>query len=300
MTYHVRTNPTTDSIDGLITMEHSPKDIASLPPIPVCIAGALAIATGVGSAIGMIAGLAGGSFSLDFGFVGIPLGYGILMGRSSSRKWALFFAAAGALLIAWSAGMIIFHYVRSGEKLEYPDSIHTAIGLFLVWACCVYIWIILTRRAYRDWFDTHAETTSAAKSIAWTIAITSTVLLASHHAYQWWVKETHARIYSLRVTITPYHADNGEGINSLSHISDDTTLGNAATDDLTKVGVAVIGSTDGMKLRVSGVATRAVKLTIKSEGFEDTLLTLDQQTRDEIRLAMSPVKSIKDSGPDAE
>jgi hypothetical protein len=267
--------------------------MSSFPPRHICISGALAVAAGVGSIVGMIAGLIGGTFSFNLGFVGIPIGYGILIGRSSSRKWAIFFAAAGALFIAGFGGWAVFDHFTGGDTLPYPDGAYTAAELGITLVCCVYVLLILCRRSNREWFASISENPASSKSFAWAIAVTSAVLHISHHATEWWIEETHAQVFPFRVTVTPYNSQNGEGINSLSYDSDAISFSSNSKPDLPKVGVAFIGGRDGMQLEFSGVATRPVKVTLKSEGFEDTPITLDRNSDDEIRVAMLPIEATK-------
>ena len=267
--------------------------MSSFPPRHICIVGALAVAAGVGSIVGMIAGLIGGAFSFDLGFVGIPIGYGILIGRSSSRKWAIFFAAVGALFLAGFGGWAFFDHFTGGDTLPYPDGAYNAAELIIALVCCVYVLVILCGRANREWFASISEHPASAKSFAWAVAVTSSVLLFSHHATEWWVEETHAQIFSFRVTVTPYNTQNGEGLSSLSYDSDGISFSSNSKPSLPKVGVSFIGGRDGMQLEFSGVATRPVEVTLKSEGFEDTPITLDRNSDDEIRVAMLPIETTK-------
>lgn len=265
--------------------------MSSFPPRHICIVGALAVVAGVGSIVGMIAGLIGGAFSFDLGFVGIPIGYGILIGRSSSKNWAIFFAAVGALFLAGFGGWAIFDHFTGGDTLPYPDGVYTAAELAIELVCCVYVLLILCRRASREWFASVCENPAPSKSIAWAIAVVSVVLLLSHHAAEWWVEETHARIFPLRVTVTPYNSQNGEGLSSVSYDSDAISLHRNSKPGLPKVAVSFIGGRDGMRLEFSGVATRPVEVTLKSEGFENTPITLDRSSDDDIRVAMLPIET---------
>lgn len=267
--------------------------MSSFPPRHICIVGALAVAAGVSSIVDMIAGLIGGAFSFDLGFVGIPIGYGILIGRSSSRKWAIFFAAAGALFLAGFGGWAFLEHLTGSDRLPYPNGTYTATELVIALVSCAYVLLILCRRANREWFASISEDPTSSKSFAWAIAVTSAVLLLSHHATEWWVEKTHAQIFPFRVIVTPYNSHNGGGLSSISYASDAISFGSSLKADLPKVGVSFIGGRDGMQLEFSGVATHPVEVTLMSEGFENTPITLDQNSDDEIRVAMLPIKTTK-------
>ena len=267
--------------------------MTSFPPRHICIAGALAIAAGVGSVIGMIASLAGGGFFLDFGFVGIPIGYGLLIGRSPSRKWDLFFAISGFILMVGFGGWTAYDHFIGGDRLPYPDSAYTVAELIIAAASCLYVFIVLKRGVHREWFETVKDDSSAPKSFAWAVAVVAAVFLFSQHATEWWVEETHSQIYPFHVRITPYNAENGQGLRSLSYDSDAISHTSAAKSNLPKVSVSFIGGRDGMQLEFLGVATRPVEVTLQSDGFQDTPITLAGDSEDEIRVAMLPLDTKK-------
>jgi hypothetical protein len=267
--------------------------MSSFPPRHICIVGALAVAAGVGSIVGMIAGLIGGDFSFDLGFFGIPIGYGILIGRSSLRNWAICFTAIGALSLVGFGGWAFFDQLSGGDTLPYPDGAYTAARLVIALVCCIYVLVMLCHGADREWFASISEHTAPMKSFALAVAVASAVVHFSNHATEWWVKETHAQIFPFRVTVTPYNSQNGDGITSLSYDSGAISFTSSSKPDLPKIAVSSIGGRDGMRLEFSGVATRPVEVTLKSKGFQDTAITLDQYSDDEIRVAMLPSETTK-------
>lgn len=258
---------------------------APFPPRPVCVAAALAIAVGVGSVIGMIAGLAVGTFTFDLGFVGVPTGYGLLIGRSSARKWALFFATAGCVLITGFGVWAAYDHYSGRDPLFYPDGAYSYMALGLACLGCVYVFLVLRNDGHREWFGDIKEDRAATKSFAWAVAIVSAVLLVSHHAEKWWVRETHARIYPFRVEVSPYDSVSGEGVSSFSYESDTMTR----ETGFPRMSVATIGGTEGIRIEYSGVATHPVELLLRSEGYEDKPITIDQDTKEKIRVAMRPL-----------
>lgn len=261
------------------------------PPRHICIVGALCISTGIGSVIGMIVGLIGETFTFDLGFVAIPIGYGILIGRASSRRWAIFFAVIGFLLGSGFGGWAFFEHFTGRDTLPYPDATYVAVELVLALAGCIYVVLVLTRKVYDEHFESIAEPTAPLKSIAWAVSVTSAVLLGSYYASEWWIGETHARIFPFRVTVAPYDAKNGEGLNSISYDSDHLSISSRSKPDFPKVDVSFVSSQEGMRLEFSGIATGPVEFTIRSEGYQDTPITLHQGSDDEIRLAMLPIEA---------
>lgn len=95
--------------------------MSSFSPRRVCIAATLLIAAGMNSAFGLIAGILGGGFSFDLGFLGIPIGYGVLLGSSSSRDWAVLFAGLGLLFIAGIGAWVCYDAFTGGGLLSYDS-----------------------------------------------------------------------------------------------------------------------------------------------------------------------------------
>ena len=267
--------------------------MTSFPPRHICIAGALAITAGLGSIFGMIDSWIAGNFTINLGFVGIPIGYGLLIGRSSSRFWALFFAITGSLFLTGFGAWLAYKDFRDIDRLFYPDNAYTIVEWILVETCCLYVWIVLKRTNHKPWFESAKQDLPAARSLACSVAAVAAVLLFSYHATEWRNDQTQAMIYPFRVTVTPYNSENGNGIDSISYESDTITHDHNTKPKFPSMSVTFIGGADGMRLRFSGVATRPVELTLVSKGFQNTPVTLDRNTKDEIKVAMIPLESRK-------
>lgn len=270
-------------------LTHRLKRMSFFPPRHICIAGALMIAVGVGSIIGMIAKLRGG-FHFDFGFVAIPIGYGVLIGRASSARWGMIFSLAGVLLYSGFGGWTLWKHFRGSERLFYPDSAYFAVGLVISIVCCLYVFLVLIRRGHREWFGNETVETGPVKTFAWSVAMAATVLLVSRHALEWRTAENHRRMYGFRVKVTPFNAEDGKGVQSIIQEGGFTSFSNGDEPAFPRVQTYVLGGDDGMHLVFSGVATEPFEVTIRSEGFKPKRIRLDQDTEDEIRVALTPLQ----------
>lgn len=264
--------------------------MSSFPPRHLCIAGGLMIAAGVGSVTEMIAKLIEGGFSLDFGFVGIPIGYGILNGRSSSRKWGLFFAIAGLLLIAGGGGWMAYDHMIGSRRLSSPDIAYTIADLILSEASCLYVLLALKRSGHKEWFAAVKEDSSASKSFASAVAVVAAVLLFSQHATEWWFKQTYEQTYPFRVKITPYNAENGKGLGTISYHIDEISPTVGPKAKFPKANASFLGTQDGVQLEFFGTAAQPFEVTLHSKGFQDKTVTLTGKSEFEIRVAMQPLE----------
>ena len=230
-----------------------------------------------------------GKASLDIGFVGITIGYGILIGRTSSRKWALFLSLIGLILIVGIGGWITYKQVTIGDQPLFADGMSPLIELILAAACCLCVAVVLLSKKHKAWFDSIKKDPGPAKSLSWSVAIAATVVMTAHQAYELSVQETFHKMYTYRVRVAPYNADTGENINSIAFMSDPDSSEKDSIALLPKGHVRILGGTDGMQIEFSGVAAAPVKGTLRSDGFQDTPLTLVQHTEPEIRIPMKPL-----------
>ncbi len=263
--------------------------MSSFPPRHLCIAGALFIAFGAGSVPSSIAKLIEGRFFIDIGFVLIPIGYGILIGRDSSRKWALFLSILGFVGSAIAVGCTLHEPWAEGNRLPYPDRVSTLFKSLLSGGCFLYVIITLTRRGHSEWFAAEKEDRSAAKSLAWAVAVVAGFLFTLQHVTEWMNREIYETAMPFRTRVTPYNALNGKGLTSYSYDSDAVSRSKDSKSKLPKVNVSYIGGDDGPYIEFYGMAAQPFEVTLHSDGFQDKTLTLSGNSEIEIRVPMQPL-----------
>ena len=260
----------------------------SFPPRAICIAGALALATGANSVAQMIAGLLGGIFTLDPGFVGIPIGHGILVGRASSRHWALLFAGAGVLVFAVAIARILLAPFEHEGYSPHPEDIHAIAGWSVAAASCLYVFIVLMRKDHKAWFGIAREESGSARSFSWAVAIVAGTFLVAQHTMEWRMKKTYSLLYDFRVRVVICDGLSGKDVGAISFESDASSKASDGGSIPPKIRVDYVGKNDGTVLEFSGYATHPVSVTLRSPGYMDTHITLDRDSGDEVRVAMFP------------
>lgn len=279
---HSRVNAVGDSI-------HPP--MSSLPPRNLCIAGALFIAMGAGAVAGMIASLIEGRYSFNLGFVFIPLGYGILIGRASSRKWTLILAIGGLAGLAGSGGCAAYEQWQGGgvQRPLSPDDVCAMAEWIFGMAFCLYLTVVFTRDGNREWFATEKEYRPAVKSLAWAAAVVGAVFCFGQSLDEWRVHERYEKAQPFRVRVIPYHAVTGNGMTTLSYRCEAGESSNEIKSKLPKVDAIFIGGKEGPQYEFHGQAAQPFEVTLKSEGFEDKVITLCGKAEYEIRVPMQPL-----------
>ncbi len=264
------------------------------PPRHISIAGALVMAAGTGSVIGMLARWVRGEAHFDLGFVFLIIGYGILAGRSSSRKWAMFFAGAGLLVLPAAGVWMWLDGQGGGDAWQNHDAVLLWIIMALISSCCLYVLLVLTRKEHRSWFDEMKTNHPGILSQSWAAVVLATVLYVPYHATGWWIERTHRDLYVIDTKVSPRDADSGEGINVVG-FSQDRMAGAAIGDGtLPKISGMHVSTRDGLFLEFSGIATRPVEITVSSDGYRDATVVLDRDTPRELELSMQP----EEPGPD--
>jgi len=264
--------------------------MSSLPPRHLCIAGALCIALGVGSVTEMTAALLGGRISIELGFVGIPIGYGILIGRASSRKWALFFAHLALLLTVVCVGWAGYdRWTGGGRMPPYPDSVAGGVVLVLVAASSFYVRSALTRSGQEEWFLAEKQETSAAKTLTWAVVAVAAFLHASEQTTEWWMQKTLAQVHPVHVRVAPYNAENGQGMKTLDLSGEVVNPTKQSVSKLPRLTSKTFGGDDGIQVAFDGVAAAPFQITLRADGFEDKTITLDRESQKVIRVPMQPL-----------
>ena len=143
----------------------SDKPHSGLPPLPVCIAGAAILALGTASLVLLVLTLIfAGTSRFDVGFLAIPLGYGILAGKSKYRRIALFFLGAWFVIWTLSLGGRILGVVEAvpdAPPFSLSSIILIAIGLGGLF------WCLKWGPGINEWFKGEVEGRTSIKNLAW-------------------------------------------------------------------------------------------------------------------------------------
>ncbi|MBN8422179.1 MAG: hypothetical protein J0L73_24910 [Verrucomicrobia bacterium] len=238
----------------------------------------------------MIAALIAGHIFIDPFFSGIPLGYGILIGRASSRKWALFFAVAGLVFTAGPGAWMAYAYLTGGVRVTYPDGTVGLVVMVLFAASCLYVIMALRRSGHQEWFAVEKEETAVAKSLAWAVVAVAAFLHISQQTSEWRARKTLEQVYPFHVKVVPYNAENGKGLASMSFSGEAVNQRSGSKSQLPRVVRRTsFGGEDGIQDEFNGVASQPFDLTVHSEGFEDKTITVTRESEKVIRVPMQPL-----------
>lgn len=269
------------------------RGMSFLPPRQVCIAGALFIAFGVRAVTEMITKLFDGHVYIDFGFIGISVGYGILIGRASSRKWALLIAIAALVLAAVTGGWMTYAFWTGGFRATDPNSVVDLVGRLLAAALCLYVLMALCRSGNREWFAAEKEEATAARSLTWAVVAVSAILHISQQTSEWRARKTLEQIYPFHVRVEPYNAEDGKGLTNLSYVGEGVGKKRSSKPKLPRMNEKTIHGSDGIQCEFDGIATQPFQMTLHSNGFEDKTITIDQNSDPVIRVPMQSLVAAK-------
>jgi len=262
---------------------------AAFPPRHVCIAGSLFIAAGVSSAVGVVASAIDGRFSLDFGFVFIFIGYGILLGKSTSRGWGRFFTAA-ALLVFLAVAAIWLHGHFTGNQMLKPEpELLAIIGYFGALGVTAYMFFVLWGKKHMDWFVSNEMDRGSVRSLALVAAVLSGLLASSQALIELDFKQKEAQIFPVDVTVIPYNSETGEGARSLSYDYEKGDLYGEQSGSLNRLTFGMGSGEDGLELSIHGVAVKPQEVVVLVDGLKPTPVRISRDTESEIRLPMKPL-----------
>lgn len=263
----------------------------TFPPRHICIVSALLISVGVSSVIEMIAGIFDDRFEINFGFVFIVIGYGLLIGRSSSRKWALIYSFMGLIAVTMICTWHAYFYLAGKKQVDFS---YYSIGLTLLISATVtslYSILVLKSKRHLDWFGSIKEDTVAAKSITLSVALVVSLIAIYQHLDDWEEEQNQKKMFTYDIKIIPYNTVTGEGLRSFSHSNTSHDFATTKTKKHLTQQVQFTSTENGIVLGCTGTAARPFTITLQSEGFYDQLINIDANTGSQLRIPMQPIPS---------
>lgn len=222
--------------------------------------------------------------------MGIPIGYGVLIGRASSRKWALLITSGLTVIIVALVGLWVHAHWTGTDRASHAERVCAASAMLIAGASCLYVLTALTRREHRGWFAAVKEDTTAAKSFAWGVAVVAAVLTCPLQMTQWWIQETSKSARPFHVRIAPYDASNGKGLSGISyHVIDSPTRKEDSMLKLPKVATSVSTGENGIRVDFFGVAAQPFDVKVGYKGFKDKIVTLGEKSESELRVPLEPL-----------
>lgn len=257
------------------------------PPLAVRAAAVLSIVFGTGSLVAMAVSFSRGDFSLDLGFLGIPIGQGLLAGKRSARSWALALSGLGFLLIVYPVSWALFtgqFHAATSEDL-WLNSAKLLIPLLV----CATLFLGLRSAGVRAWFD--ADSFNRTEGIGWTapLILVGAIFAIDSAKEDYITRKSLERLFPIHTKFEFRAANRDDPIKSIGYSSDALTPATGQRDPFApRLSVSTTSSAHGYAVKFSGRSVRPVEVTFTSEGYQPFKYTLNDKSPEVVTLAFQP------------
>lgn len=247
-------------------------------PAAVIIASGLLIAWGTYSLVTMIlagASGTGGLFHVDFGFVGIPIGAGILSARQSSRMWAIFFAGLCLVTGAWMA------LKWAGSSFAVPSPLNIAVWAILMLGAAFVVWALCARR-HREWFTTRVGTSAEipARSFVWTTFVVATVLASLHFV----TAKRLENAFAVHCRLIPVDAETSRQLQNMQWSCEALSHGGGKISSWSQAG------DNGISVNLEGIAFTPLKVVVTSDDHEPGTIMIVPRLSGDQQVLLKPLQ----------
>lgn len=249
-------------------------------PILLRLAAALCIFIGAEAIVEIIASLLKGKLHIDFGFLGIPVGSGLLAGSSASRKWALWLTGIWltvvSVTLAWQA-------ISGFPNLKADRNLAIAWTLGSLMAIGV-IFVSLRASSVRAWFDMEPVARQTEIGWKWPVLILGLVFSAlfalREFARDAALEKTARSVFGISTKFEFRDAKTGARLKSIGYSSrypsfssnDQSTLFNP------RISWASWFDDEGIVVKLSGIAFGPADVAFDSDGYSPVSYTLSAQS----------------------
>lgn len=240
----------------------------------------------------MLAALFDGRISLQFGVLAIPIGRGLLAGRSGYRKVTLALCCA-ALVIGVVLGVAAY-FSMMGVRLTWVGdrrivTVAVVFGYSVLTACIVG----LRSAKMNAWFA--LAPSSRPDNSAWVLVLVFIGILTGSsdwftaYHYESRMKELTGGMFSIDTEFRFFNTKTGKPLRSIG-TSSSGTIGRSSdivfSPQVSTEFTPVDGETVSMMVRLKGIAHKTYRITFIEEGFEDYVFDLDRRTPESVRIEM--------------
>lgn len=247
-------------------------------PAAVIIASGLLIAWGTYALVTMLLGWAtgmGGLFNIDVGFVGIPIGAGILSASQASRKWAVFFAGLCLVTGAW----MTFESVRS--SLAVPSRSDIAVWGVLMLGAAFVVWALCARR-HREWFAHRIESSAGipVRGFVWATFIVATVLVTLHFV----TAKRLENAFAVHCRLIPVDAETSRQLQNMQWSCEALSHGGGKISSWSQAG------DKGISVNLEGIAFTPLKVVVTSDDHEPGTIMIVPRLSGDQQVLLKPLQ----------
>lgn len=254
------------------------------PPLALRTAAGLLISYGAWSLFTMVIGCFCGMFALDFGFVGLWLGYGVLTGRPAVTGCATALLGLSFFGLALIGGLALFFSMHF-------DPWTPKWVLALIWAIMAFVsaWLFvgLNSGAVDKWAHVDPQTRANCAGWFWPFAITGAMAAMTTgivtHATNKWAND----LYVVHTTFELRNAAARKPVHSIG-LSTSPSISTWPRDAFAPRISYSVSVSDTVEMKLRGFAAQLVELTFESEGMEPYKYTLHRDTPEHVLLNLKP------------
>lgn len=265
----------------------------SSAPRCVQIAAALAITSGVGSVVSMTYALVCGRISIDMGFIGIPIGFGLLTGKSSSRFWAQLGSLLGLLAYGILFFVSLWRNTRSPTGFGAVEQVVLNLHLLLSAFACAFVFIALGWERSKVWFNQPQIDQRNPRTLGLIVVVVAGYLLISQAATDYLTIKTLQKLFYFETKVTPVDDQSGQPLSTISNES----ATSSKYDVLPKIMVSYgFGAPNQCYLEAKGIAAHPYVMKLSSPGYESATVAISNDSPREMSLRLKKLPAPLDLG----
>lgn len=249
------------------------------PPDVLRVIAALTIAYGAAAIVSTTVSPFRGDFSVDLGFLGIPIGRGLLAGRHRSHWWAIRLSGIGFLISLFLSLSAFGVFGKNVSLASITDPSLRAVPLCLDCVVCALIFFGLRSASVRAWLA--SDRAHRADGFRWTLPIALVGLLYSAtSAIQDHLKDTAIRgLFRVDTHFVFLDAATSAPLASISALSDVSEFPGDRRDPLAaQIQWAWINHNGGQEITVTGTSYRPIDFSFTSNGFTSSTYRLSNDS----------------------
>lgn len=271
------------------TPETAPPSIHP-PEEAIAVVGVLVFVAGLSA---LCETLFSGFNNLNLGFLGIPVGIGILKRKSASRAAVLILS--GIVLLMGLAMAILFALRDLAGwqivSLSGPKSFMETGVLVIAMSMTAYMFISLRRADVRRLFEAGEVPLAGSRPALISVTVITVLTLMVAHATSVETKEFIDDLYYFHVEIDVRDAKTGERI---EHVSTQFPASTASSrhpipEYFNQTQMGTIIDEEGRLTVVSGMAAQPLVFKFGADGYETQSVTIDNNSEDVIRIELHPL-----------